>query len=244
MMGTSAREDYLKLDTDMRNYMRRWYEFSNDVVSGSMKIGRPVLEAYVQSFTGAMTEFDRTYRKSCQIPETECPPYCVCEMEWEAYEGDTVSGTIEVHNTGKHASLFVLSADSFRSVQENTPVKPQLAPARFLLAPGEMKKVVVTVKVLDALDPNENYQSEVKIAGRYEQCVRLSLFVRKKIEPFCKVEHGEIPTRIVAHHWYDHFQCEELCFEPIPQRTDIDKPDKAAVVKKSVAKPGVSRKKR
>lgn len=242
-MATSAREGYSNLDADMRNYLRRWYDFSNDVVSSSMKIGRPVLAAYVQSYAGAMTEYDRAYRKSCQIPETDCPPYCVCEMEWEAYEGDTVSGTIDVHNAGKQASQFALSADNFRSAQENTPVKAEITPAGFSLAPGETKKVVVTVNLADSLDPNESYQSEIKIAGRYEQCVRLSLAVRKKMEPYCKVEHGEIPTRIVAHHWYDHFQCEELCFEPIQQRARIDTPEKAVGVKKAIAKPRASRKK-
>lgn len=242
-MEISARETYSNLDADMRNYMRRWYSFSNEVVSSSMKIGQPVYEAYMKNFAGAMKEYDKAYRKSCQIPETDCPPYCVCEMEWEAFEGEIVTGTIDVHNTGKQESQFVLSGDNFRSAQENTPLKPKITPSSFSLAPGEMKTVTVVVKVEDTLDPNESYHSEIKIAGRYEQCVRLSLLVRKKLTPFCKVEHGEIPTRIVAHHWYDHFQCEELCFKPVQQRSVTDDKEKLVTVKKRAVKARVSRKK-
>ncbi len=241
-METPAREGYMKLDTDMRDFLNRLYGFSNDIVLNSIKIGQPVIAAYIKSYAGAMTEYDKAYRKSCQIPETECPPYCVCEMEWEAFEGDKVTGMIDVHNSGAQVSQFTLSADNFHNSLETTQCKPQLSPSSFALAPGEIKKVTVAINLADSLDPNERYHSEIKIAGRYEQCVRLSLFVRKKATPFCKVEHGEIPTRIVAHHWYDHFQCTELCFEPIKQRTVIEKQD--VVKKTNVTKRKASRKKR
>lgn len=210
-------EDLLK-NLDVSDAMRQWTRLSGDAWSNSMRLGQPMLEAYLRSLSGAAAELGKAYRKSCEIPETECPPYCVCELEWEARGGDTVKGSIDIRNTGEQGSTFNLSADEFRAATDLSTVKPSLAPASFTLQPGDTQRVEVAVQVEESMDPDQTYRTEVKIAGRYEQCVRLVVHVRRKLHPYCKVEHGEIPKRIVAHHWYDHFQCEELCFEPVRQR--------------------------
>ena len=44
----------------------------------------------------------------CEIPETTCPPYCVCELGLEGARGDEVAGTITVTNTRKTAQVFTL----------------------------------------------------------------------------------------------------------------------------------------
>lgn len=242
-MAISTVERQSAIDTDMRDFMLQWIRVSNDAVSKIVKIGQPVLEAYLKSVSGAMTNFDEAYRKSCEIPETECPPHCSCQLDWDACQGETVTGTIDIQNTGKQASQFVLSAANFHGSNENTALKPEINPSSFSLAPGDVKTVTVTVKTADSVAPDESYKTEIKIAGRYEQFVCLSLYVRKKSKPYCEVEHGEIPTRIVAHHWYDHFQCEELCFEPVQHRTGNNKPEIKRKKKKAVVKRKVSRKK-
>jgi len=238
---TSGRQSNIEMD--MRDYMLRWFRYSNDAVSKSMKVGQPVMEAYLKSLSGAVSNYDKAYRKSCEIPETECPPHCSCQMDWDACQRETVTGTIDVQNTEKEASQFTLSANNFSNENGNTALKPEISPSSFSLAPGDVKTVNVTIKIADVVDPNESYRSEIKIAGRYEQFVCLSLYVRKKSRPYCKVEHGAIPTRIVAHHWYDHFQCEELCFEPVQHRAANEKPLRELEIKKAVTKRQVSRKK-
>jgi hypothetical protein len=198
----------------MREAMRNWVRFSNEVMTQAIRVGQPLLDAYIQMVSSAVPGLKERARRSCEIPETECSPRCVCELEWDACEGDTVTGTIEIRNTGKENRNFKLSASPFRSQRGDSGAVPQLMPNSFALAPGEAKTVTVSVHVDPSFDPNDVYRSEVKIVGRYEQCVRLTLNIRRKVQPHCEVAQGEIPTRIVAHQWYDHFQCEELCFEP------------------------------
>ncbi len=229
----SKVEDQFK-NADVANAMREWTRLSSNVWSNSMRLGQPLIEAYLKSLSGAAAEMGKAYGKSCQIPETECPPYCVCELEWEAFQRDTVKGSIDVYNTGEQASQFSLSGDEFRAASDLSSVKPALNPASFTLQPGESQRVEVSVQVGESMDPDQTYHSEVKIAGRYEQCVRLVVHVRRRLFPNCRVDHGEIPTRIRAHRWYDHFQCEELCFEPVRrlQREPVKPVAKAAVAKR------------
>jgi hypothetical protein len=216
--GVAMKVDDLFKNIDVSDAMRQWTRFSSDAWSSSMRLGQPMFEAYLKSLSGAAAELDKAYRKSCEIPETECPPYCVCELEWEAFRGDSIKGTIAISNTGKQVSVFALSASEFRAEQELTSVKAQLSPSSFNLKSGETQRVDVAVHVDESMNPNQTYRAEVKVAGRYEQCVQLVVHVRRKQHPYCIIEHGEIPTRIRAHHWYDHFQCDELCFEPVRHR--------------------------
>ena len=233
-MATKAEDLFGNLD--MRDAMRQWARISNNIWSDSISLGQPVIEAYLKSLSNAAGDLDKAYRKSCEIPETQCPPYCVCELEWDAYEGDVVNGTIDINNTGKQDSQFSLSTDEFRTTNQLTTVKPKLDPVNFVLKTGESKRVKVTFKIESSMAPNQTYRAEVKIAGRYEQCVRLAVNVQRKQQPYCTIEHGEIPKRIVAHHWYDHFQCEELCFEPVRHPTQNEPPKRATAATRAAAK--------
>jgi len=223
---------------DMSAAIFRWYRFSKEAMDDVMKISQPLWEVYLKGLSTMMPELENIdlrkinalYRGyDCNIPETECPPYCVCEMEWDACEGGTVTGSIEIKNTGKQSISFNVSADTFRSHTDNSGVAPQLSPANFTLAPGEARIVGITVKAEDNFNQSDTYISQVKVRGRYEQCVRLKLRVRHTNKPVCSVEHGEIPKRIVAHNWYDHFQCEELCFQPVSTATFNDQPSTGVV---------------
>lgn len=219
-MATTADTLRVGIETSLRDMMALWFDMSNEVVTQSQKIGQPVMEAYLNSLTTSLRNYDYAYQKSCKIPETECPPHCACQLDWDACSAETVTATIDIHNTGKDTSQFVLSADSFSHPQDNSGISPSIKPSRFALAAGGHRQVTLTMKVPETMETNQVYRSEIKIAGRYEQFVCLSLRVRKKSRPNCRADHGEIPRRVVAHNWYDHFQCEELCFKPVIHRND------------------------
>ena len=149
----------------------------------------------------------------CDIPETECPPRCVCEIEWHACRGEKLQATISVKNTSKTARLFQFTAAPIMG--PGSPAVPiQLSPANANLSPNQSVIVTATLTANDQFQHGQTYTSEVLINGAYEQCVRIIIHVDPEETPHCEVEQGEIPTRIRAHRWYDHFQCEEPCEEP------------------------------
>ena len=157
----------------------------------------------------------------CEIPETACPPRCVCVIAWQAARGEDVKATIALTNTAKKAQAYSIEATTFQGPSGDTGVKPTVAPASVNLNPNESATITVTLNVTDTFETNNSYAAEVTITGQYEQCVQLQLTVMPSKRHHCDVKQGDIPTHIRAHRWYDHFQCEELCFEPAtPRRTD------------------------
>ena len=214
-MESKTTDLFSGVNDDMRTAFLRWYRFSNDVLSNSLRLGQPLMDAYFKGLSDALPKMAVMARKGCQIPETDCPPYCVCTLEWDARQDSKTSGTINVMNTGKQEVNFKLAADNFRSGSNDSGIRPHLSPDTFTLAPGATQTVAVAIVIGKGFDAGDLYETEGKVRGRYEQCVRLRLTVRSNPKPHCEVEHGEIPRHIKAHHWYDHFQCEELCFEPV-----------------------------
>lgn len=160
----------------------------------------------------------------CGIPETECPPRCVCSVDWEVVHGETARCTIRVVNTGTQARTFHVSGGALSGPGSTGAV--DLSPKSLDLQPGASGTVEATYGAQPSTAPG-TYHGEVLIRGAYEQCVRLSVRVRARQEPkhcLCVVEQGDPPTRLRAHRWYDHFQCEEECFprvhrSPPPQET-------------------------
>lgn len=228
-METVSTNKNSRIAPDINTALLRWFRFSNEAIDEAIKISQPMLDVYFKSLGTIMPELKNydlksvndLYRgKNCDIPETGCPPYCVCDMEWDACEGETVTGTIDIINTGQQTASFTITSGTFCANNDNSGITPQFTPASFALAPGETRAVGVIIKAEGSFDPSTTYTSQVKVRGRYEQCVRLKLRVKRKSTPCCSVEHGEIPKHIVAHNWYDHFQCEELCFQPVHRTID------------------------
>jgi hypothetical protein len=153
----------------------------------------------------------------CDIPETECPPHCVCDIEWRACRGQQLKATIQVRNTARVARPFTFTATPFQG-PGNPNVAVDVAPPNAGLKPNQTVVVTVTFTVSPEFQADQFYYGEVLITGAYEQCVRLLLHIRPDVTPHCVVEQGEIPTRIRAHRWYDHFQCEEPCEEPVASK--------------------------
>ncbi len=151
----------------------------------------------------------------CEIPETECPPYCVCEFCWEVCPGERVRRTIRVTNTGCVARDMCFQATPFVDACGKAIRAPSVTPASAHLAPGESVVLQVTLDVENDFVPGNDYEARVLIRSAYEQCVCLHLRARPVAECCCHVKHGEPPKRIRAHRWYDHFQCTEPC-HPVP----------------------------
>jgi hypothetical protein len=127
---------------------------------------------------------------------------------------------VRVTNTGKQIRSFNFATEPFAGPSGDSGVKPNIDPTQVTIAAGDSTLVTVSFAAEKNFEPDSSYESTLKITGLYEQCVRLKANVRRRNKPHCEVQQGEIPTHTVAHHWYDHFQCEELCFEPVLRRND------------------------
>jgi hypothetical protein len=197
-------------------------------MSAAVDVSRPLLDAYMDVLRTALPAAGLRRVDRCGIPEVDCPPYCVCQIDWEGGRGERLRAAIRLTNTSREGRHFAFEAGSFQGPSGDTGVVPALAPTVLTLKPNESGVVSVGVEVGEQFQQGGDYSAEVKIRGLYEQCVRLRLRVRPEQVPHCEVQQGEIPRRIRAHHWYDHFQCEELCFEPIRQQPKRDQPADAA----------------
>lgn len=157
----------------------------------------------------------------CDIPETDCPPKCVCDIEWHGCPGETVKATIRVANTSGKDAEFTFDATSFDG---DGSVNLLVTPAKATV--GACKSIVIQVaaQISDKAQAGRR-TAEVLIRGIHEQCVRVVLCVEPSAVAHCEIEHGERPYRIRAHRWYDHFQCIEPC-DPCDPRDDTDRDTK------------------
>ena len=161
----------------------------------------------------------------CAIPETACPPRCVCEVVWEASPGETPGLTVRVTNASKSSRTFNLHATPFIG-SGASPGTMTLAPQSLSLPPGSAGAVNATFTVPQV--PEGEYDAEIVVRGAYEQCVRVTLNVKcektsGKERVTCEVVQGDPPVRIRAHHWYDHFQCTESCVESSHRSADAER---------------------
>jgi len=149
----------------------------------------------------------------CDIPETDCPPRCVCELHFEARPGDARTATVRVTNRSPQARNFSFFARPFQTASGPVPVT--VTPANSQLAPNASVVLKVSFTAASAFQLGQIYGAELLIHGAYEQCVCLTCEVPCERTEHCEVEQGDLPKRIRAHQWQDHFQCEEPCF-PAP----------------------------
>jgi hypothetical protein len=145
----------------------------------------------------------------CEIPETECPPRCVCDVTWKGCPGQRLSGTIRLTNTSGQERLFELEATPF-SGPSAVHTRIAVEPAQLPLSPGATALAEVTFTVPERLAPGA-YTAEILVRGSWEQCVWVRLEVAAERDWHCEVRQGESPVRVRAHRWYDHFQCVERC---------------------------------
>jgi len=149
----------------------------------------------------------------CEIPEQDCPPRCVCEVNWEAAASETLKLTIRVTNASHSSRTFHLQPTSFEGAAGSAGTVI-LAPASLTLSSGQAGYAYAAYTVPKVADGK--YHAEIVVRGAYEQsiCVTLNVQCQKTCGeecPTCDVVQGEPPVRIRAHQWYHHFQCIEPC---------------------------------
>lgn len=196
-----------------------------DLLQGMAGLLGPVLSGAGKC---APTMAKRPSSACCTIPETDCPPRCVCEITWEAARGEKLRCSIRVVNSSMKARTFHLSATAFSGPSSAGNATVALAPQTLQLAGGSSGVVEAGFAVPDEMEPGD-YEAEIIVRGAYEQCVRVLLRLAKKpgcrpdmAHCRCEITQGDPPVRIRAHHWYDHFQCTEPC---VPARVPDDNPD-------------------
>jgi hypothetical protein len=198
----------------------RMTRLNNETMMAGVRGMQPWLDAYSKLFTSMMPAA-RPTKSGCCIPETECPPYCACTLDWTVTPGDTRVGHIEIKNTSREPIAYSLTATPLTSCGRTTETTPQLEPSSGKVAPGESLQVRVSVTADKSWCPGETYESEIKVRGKYERAVGVRVEVERQPQACCRMEMGEIPKRVQADNWTKHFQCTELCFEPIdPRRGD------------------------
>lgn len=153
----------------------------------------------------------------CDIPETDCPPHCVCELHWEGSPGETFRATIRVRNTGKVGRTFTIASTDLSSPLAG---KIAVAPGQLQLAPGASADVALAYTV-PAGSSAGDATAEVLVTGAYEQCVKVTLTVQREATITCEVAQGEPPRRVRTMHWYRHWQCEEPCDPPVRTNPDV-----------------------
>lgn len=199
------------------------FELGPQLVSLSAKTTRDFLQTSSDLITASLPkiEIPKLPKNCCEIPETECPPRCVCEIRWKACQGGAVQANVQVTNTGSATRNFVFSATPF-SGPGNPSAAIQVSPPTATLAPNTSVNVAVSFSVPADFQSGSQYTAELRVYGAYEQCVRIILDVEpstaKNCAPErCEVRAGDLPVRIRAHNWYDHFQCTEPCVELLRQ---------------------------
>src|SRR4029078_11466583 len=134
---------------DMMTAMNNVVSASRQQLSGALSAAkplidlyRPMFDAYMNMVQTALPYAQMAPKEDCGIPETVCPPYCVCQMNFNSCRGAHSHGTIRVTNTAKKAQLFTFDATPFQG-SSDTGVKPTLTPASANLGPNQ--SVVVNV---------------------------------------------------------------------------------------------------
>lgn len=145
----------------------------------------------------------------CVIPETACPDACVCRIHWSGCPGDSFQYQIQVTNTSETKREFSLKSLPFPCTSEQVKVVPD----KKLLGPDESLQATATFTIPETF-AGSSYRTRIKVFGAYEQYIEVCLTVRPKQACCCYIEQGDIPKRVKAHHWFNHFQCEQDCFEP------------------------------
>ncbi len=183
------------------------------LISATINAGAGVIK---RTFDGSLKEKDCCHphhEHCCHIPETHCPDQCVGVVYWHGCVGDTLQHHLQVTNTGKDSRNFSLEATPFPCTDKKVAITPDSKN----LAPGETLKAVISFTIPEEL-AGSTFSVAVKIKGKYEQYLKIVLCVKPRQHCCTSVEQGEIPKHIKAHHWYHHFQCEEPCFDALPDK--------------------------
>lgn len=214
--------------------MKHFTDLGGKLLSLSMDSSLKFMRAAIDIITPAMSTVKMPCLSAvCDIPETDCPPRCVCTIDWDACKGEHRQHAIRVTNTSGDPVEFILKAtplDGLAGGAELIVLKPD----RLTLKPSESGIFMAEITVPEDA-PSGEFSAEISVQGKYEQCIRVNLTISRPQQCVCEVSQGDIPVRIRAHHWYDHFQCVEPCFKPVYRRRPDGSTGAAAVKAKARA---------
>lgn len=206
---------------DLASTAADFAELSTRMLTLSLNNAAEFMKQSSAFWMSAFSRFDLSKMGGCccDIPEKDCPPRCVCKVNWKAARGERLNAVIRVTNRSNQARNFVFHAKPFTGGGKELP-GPTVTPTTVFLQSGESISVKAELTVTELFQVGTVYDSEVVITGAYEQCVCLTLCVDPESVCHCSVEQGDPPVRVRAHQWYDHFQCVEPCG---PARTPHDR---------------------
>jgi len=177
----------------------------------------PQLSDLSKSTSDALLSMTRS--AVCDIPSTECPPRCACDIEWKANPGETRKSVVKIKNTSKDTIQYTFVGKPFKNCGKTLDLIPEVSPQSVTAAPGEVVSVTIGVTIGEQFQSGVAYEAEVLVLGKYERCVKILLNVACDCDDACAFDQGDIPYRVRPDSWYKHFQCSEPCFDAIPQRS-------------------------
>jgi hypothetical protein len=144
------------------------------------------------------------------------PHTCKEAIDWKIERHVVPEAAISVHNAGRAVQSFQFEPQALVGLAAGA-ARLVVWPDSLQLGAGQSGVARVKLQGSVDLSPGQSYHGTVRVLGYYEQNIE----TRTRVEPdptgHVEVEQGEAPTRIRAHHWYDHFQCTDACqFPPAP----------------------------
>lgn len=179
-------------------------------ITRGLDVIRKTLDGHYSDCCPSCHGYHAKDQSCCDIPTTNCPSPYVCHINWHGCPGDTLHYHIQVTNTGKIKREFNLTPINFPCTDEVVTVEPN----KKVLLPEQSLKAKVSFTIPKDFGGGI-YKTRIKVAGAYEQYILICLNVKAQQDCCCAFDQGEIPTHIKKHEWFNHFQCEEQCFEPI-----------------------------
>lgn len=129
---------------------------------------------------------------------------------WTIDRGVQAEGAVTVHNMGGSAQIFTFEPSPWVGAGASG-ASVAISPLSLSLGAGQSGVVRLTLENSVSFQPRQAYHSTLLIHGYHEHPLALHCDVKADASDHGELEQGEIPTRVRAHHWYDHFQCTEPC---------------------------------
>jgi hypothetical protein len=129
---------------------------------------------------------------------------------WEVERGVTPVAHLRLASPRHERGVFELRITPLVGVNAEA-AELALSAARIELEPGGHGVVRLQLSNSAALGPTQRYHAALSIEGGRVPRIPISLIIKPDPHAHVEVSQGDFPTRLRAHHWYDHFQCSLPC---------------------------------
>jgi hypothetical protein len=138
--------------------------------------------------------------------ERLAPPAIV----WEIERGVTPLAHLSLANESKERRVFQLSITPLVGVNAEA-AELALSATRIELEPRGHAVLRVQLKDTLALGPSQRYHAALLVDGGKAPRIPITCTIKPDPAAYVEVSQGDLPMRLRAHHWYDHFQCSLPC---------------------------------